>query len=71
MRKINAIHKLDTLVQIERYRVIALLLLLLLFELLLILVFRCAKTRRAVRDSSRGIEKMAIGHHIRDRATRH
>ena len=26
------------------------------------------ETRRAVRDSSRGIEKMAIGHHIRDRA---
>ena len=26
------------------------------------------ETRRAVRDSSRGIEKMAIGHHIQDRA---
>ena len=26
------------------------------------------ETRRAVRDSSRGVEKMAIGHHIRDRA---
>ena len=26
------------------------------------------ETRRAMRDSSRGIEKMAIGHHIHDRA---
>ena len=29
--------------------------------------FQVRETRRAVRDSERGIEKMAIGHHIHDR----
>lgn len=31
-------------------------------------IFQVKETRKSERDSERGTEKMAIGHHIRDRA---
>lgn len=32
------------------------------------LILQIKETRRAVRDTDSGLEKMAVGHHIQDRA---